>query len=56
MKRIPVIVPDEHHEKLRTIAFEKRTSISEEIRKAIDEYLRKEDDNANIHKRSSMDR
>lgn len=43
MKRIPVIVPDEHHELLRKIAFEKRTSISEEVRKAIAEYLKKEE-------------
>lgn len=37
--RIPVIIPDEHHEELRRIAFEKRTSISEEVRKAVAEYL-----------------
>jgi Arc/MetJ-type ribon-helix-helix transcriptional regulator len=39
MKRIPVIVPDDHHEQLRRLAFDKRSSISEEIRKAIAEYL-----------------
>lgn len=42
MKRIPVIIPEEHHEILRKMAFEKRTSIAEEIRKAVAEYLRKE--------------
>lgn len=42
MKRIPVIIPEEHHEILRKIAFEKRSSISEEIRKAVADYIRKE--------------
>ena len=48
MKRIPILIPDEHHEELRKIAFEKRSSISEEIRKAIDKYLREENNNGSI--------
>lgn len=47
MKRIPILIPDEHHEILRKWAFEKHTSISEEIRKAVDEYIRKEKSNEN---------
>ena len=42
MKRIPILIPDEHHELLRKLAFVKHSSIAEEIRKAIAEYLRKE--------------
>jgi len=42
MKRIPILIPEEHHESLRKIAFEKRSSIAEEIRKAIADYLKKE--------------
>lgn len=41
MKRIPIFIPEEHHEELRKIAFDKRSSIAEEIRRAIDEYLKK---------------
>ncbi|MDB5055060.1 MAG: hypothetical protein JWM44_3110 [Bacilli bacterium] len=37
--RIPVIIPDEHHEELRRIAYEEKSSMSEEVRKAIAEYL-----------------
>ena len=40
MKRIPILIPDEHHEELRKLAFEKRSSISEEIRKAISIYVK----------------
>ncbi len=43
--RIPVIIPDEHHEELRRIAFEKKSSMAEEIRKAIALYLEKEREN-----------
>lgn len=39
MRRIPILIPDEHHELLRKLAFEKRSSIAEEIRKAIANYL-----------------
>lgn len=42
MKRIPIFIPEEHHESLRRLAHIRRTSIAEEIRKAINEYLRKE--------------
>jgi hypothetical protein len=40
MKRIPILIPEEHHEALRKRSFENHTSIAEEIRKAIEEYLR----------------
>lgn len=43
MKRIPILIPDEHHELLRKLAFERHTSIAEEIRKAIAAYLKKEE-------------
>lgn len=48
MKRIPVIIPEEHHEILRKMSFEKRTSIAEEIRKAVAQYIRKEKENERI--------
>lgn len=45
MKRIPVYIPEEHHERIRVLAFKNNVSMAEEIRKAINEYLRKENDN-----------
>lgn len=44
MKRIPVYVPEEHHEQIRVLAFKKNVSMAEEIRKAVAEYLRKENE------------
>lgn len=37
--RIPVLIPDETHEELRTLAFETKTPMAEHIRRAIDIYL-----------------
>lgn len=42
-KRIPVIMPLEHHESLRKLAFDDRTSIAEHIRIAIKEYLERKE-------------
>jgi hypothetical protein len=42
MKRIPVYIPDEHHEEIRELAHVKKTSMAEEVRKAVAEYLRKD--------------
>lgn len=39
MKRIPVYIPDEHHEEIREMAHVEKTSMAEEVRKAIAEYL-----------------
>lgn len=41
MARIPVVIPDEHHEFLRELAHIKRSSMAEEIRNAIAEYVSK---------------
>lgn len=45
MKRIPVYIPDEHHEEIRELAHVNKTSMAEEVRKAVAEYLeRKRED------------
>lgn len=44
LRRFVISLEEEPREKLRVLAFHKRTSIAEEIRKAIEEYLRKEND------------
>lgn len=41
MRRIPVYIPDEHHEEIRVLAHVKKTSMAEEVRKAVAEYLAK---------------
>lgn len=43
MKRIPILIEKDAHEKLRNIAFNDNTSISHHIRKAVAEYLRKKE-------------
>lgn len=43
MKRIPIIIEEDSHEKLRKIAFDDKTSISHHVRKAIFEYLSKKE-------------
>lgn len=40
MKRIPIYLPEEHHEQLRVLAFKHKVSMAEEIRKAIEKYLK----------------
>lgn len=37
--RIPVLIPEETHEELRTLAFETKIPMAEHIRRAIDIYL-----------------
>ena len=44
MVRIPVFIPEEHHEFLRTLSFEKRISMAKLIRIAIAQYLEKENE------------
>lgn len=39
MKRIPIYVPEEHHEQIRVLAFKHKVSMAEEIRRAIESHL-----------------
>lgn len=43
MIRFLLQLTKETHERLRQLAFKKKTSMSEEVRRAIDEYLREGD-------------
>lgn len=43
MKRFEMKLPEDMHDHLRKLAFDRETSIAEEVRKAIEEYLKKEE-------------
>lgn len=44
-KQFPVILPADHHETLRRIAFDRKISMAEIIREAVAEWLEKQQKN-----------